>query len=333
MADQKISAMPSAATLDGTEITPIVQSGTNKQVTTANYVSQILDVNPVLTTQGGTNIETYTLGDTLYASATNTLAKLTGNTTTTQKFLTQTGTGSASAAPIWKALSPSDINTQYGAFYFDYSTTISIAAGLNDTTINVVSTTGFSTAGALIIGAELITYTGKTATSFTGCTRGAAGSSNKSHAIGVAVNGAQVATANTSTLLQLNTTTASNGVTLNTSTQEISVAIGGTYNFAFSAQLNNSTAGQTLLVIWFAIDGTNVPASASWATIASRENDTTPAAAIVTANVFLQLTSSNKVTMKWLSVDGHGALVTYPASVSPAYPAAPAVILTVNQVS
>ena len=333
MADQKISAMPSAATLDGTEITPIVQTGTNKQVTTANYVSQVLNVNAVTPTQGGTNIKTYTLGDTLYASATNTLAKLAGNTSATQKFLTQTGTGSVSAAPIWKVLSPSDINTQYGAFYFDYSTTVSSTVGLNDATINVVSTTGFSTVGSLFIGAELITYTGKTATSFTGCTRGAAGSSNKSHAVGVSVNGAQVATANTSTLLQLNTTTASNGVTLNTSTQEISVAVGGTYNFAFSAQLNNSATGQTLLVIWFAIDGSDVPASASWATIASRENDTTPAAALMAANVFLTLTALNKVTMKWLSVDGHGTLVTYPASISPVYPAAPAVILTVNQVS
>ena len=83
MADQKISAMPSAATLDGTEITPIVQTGTNKQVTTANYVSQVLNVNAVTATQGGTNIKTYTLGDTLYASGTNTLAKLAGNTTTT----------------------------------------------------------------------------------------------------------------------------------------------------------------------------------------------------------------------------------------------------------
>jgi hypothetical protein len=333
MADQKISAMPSAATLDGTEITPIVQSGTNKQVNTANYVSQVLDVNPVLTTQGGTDITSYTLGDTLYASATDTLAKLAGNTATTKKFLAQTGTGAASAAPVWTALIPSDINTQYGAFYFDYSTTVSSAVGLNDTTINVVSTSGFSTAGAIFIGAELITYTGKTATSFTGCTRGAAGSSNKAYSIGVAVNGAQVAVANTSTLLQLNTTTASNGVTLNTSTQEIAVAIAGTYNFAFSAQVNNSTAGQTLAAIWFAIDGTNVPASASWVTTASRENDTTPASTIVAANIFLTLTTANRVTMKWLTPDGHSSLVTYPASVSPAYPAAPAVILTVNQVS
>lgn len=116
MADQKISAMPAAATLDGTEITPIVQTGVNKQVTTADYVSQVLDVNPVLTTQGGTDITSYTLGDTLYASATDVLSKLAGNTTTTQKFLSQTGTGSVSAAPAWTALSAASINAAYGCF-------------------------------------------------------------------------------------------------------------------------------------------------------------------------------------------------------------------------
>ena len=333
MPDQKISAMPTAATLDGTEITPIVQAGTNKQVTTANYVSQVLNVNRATPTQGGTGLTTYTLGDTLFASAANTLAKLPGNTTTTKRFLSQTGTGSISAAPSWEVLDPSDINTQYGAFYFDYSTTLTAAITNTQTTIPVVSTTGFSAVGSIFIEAELITYTGITATSFTGCTRGAAGSPNKSHALGAPVNGAQVAAPNTSTLLQLNTTTASNGVTLNTTTQEISVAVGGTYNFAFSAQLNNSTTGQTLVAIWFAIDGANVLASTSWATLPSRENDSTPSSAVVAANIFLALTPANKVTMKWLSPDGHGSLVTYPASVTPAYPAAPAVILTVNQVS
>lgn len=372
MPDTKISAMPAAATLDGTEITPIVQSGVNKQVTTADYVSQVLDVNPVLVSQGGTgatsltgyvygngtsaftasttipftsvtgtvpiaqggtNITTYTLGDTLYASATNVLAKLAGNTTTTKKFLTQTGTGSASAAPAWATLLPSDINTQYGSFYFDYSTTLTADINNSVTTISVASTTGFSNSGAIIIGMELITYTGKTATSFTGCTRGAASSPNVSHTTGAFVNGAQVAVANTSTLLELNTTVMSNGVTLNTSTQEISVAVGGTYNFAFSVQLNNSSIGQTRVALWFAVDGADMANSTSWATVASRENATTPASNLMTANIFMNLTSSNKVTMKWLSDDGAGSIVTYPASVSPAYPAAPAVILTVNQVS
>jgi len=325
--------MTSASTLDGTEITPIVQAGVNKQVTTANYVSQVLNVNAVTPTQGGTNIKTYALGDTLYASATNVLAKLSGNTTTTTKFLTQTGTGSASAAPSWNVIGPANINTQYGSFYFDFSTALTSAISNTDTTIPVTTTSGFSSVGAIIIGAELITYTGITATSFTGCTRGAAGSQSVSHAIGAPVNGAQVAVANTSTLLEFNTTTLSNGVTLNTSSQEISVAVSGTYNFAYSVQLNNSTAGQTLAALWFEIDGVKLSNSASWATIASRENATTPGSMIIAANFFITLLSSNKITMKWLTPDGHAALTTYPASASPSYPAAPAVILTVNQVS
>lgn len=116
MADTKISAFPLAATLDGTEIVPLVQTGADVQTTVSDFVSQTLDVTPAGPTQGGTGITTYTVGDTLYGSATNTLAKLSGNTTTTQKFLAQTGTGSASAAPAWTVLSPASINMQYGVF-------------------------------------------------------------------------------------------------------------------------------------------------------------------------------------------------------------------------
>lgn len=49
------------------------------------------------------------------------------------------------------------------------------------TTINVVSTTGFSASGAIMVGSEVITYTSVTATSFLGCTRGAEGSTAKYH--------------------------------------------------------------------------------------------------------------------------------------------------------
>lgn len=58
---------------------------------------------------GGTGLTTYTLGDTLYSSASNTLAKLAGNTTSTRKYLAQTGTGAVSAAPAWTVISFSDI--------------------------------------------------------------------------------------------------------------------------------------------------------------------------------------------------------------------------------
>ena len=71
----------------------------------ANAVSGALGA-----TNGGTGQSTYTLGDTLYSSAANTLAKLAGNTTTTKKFLVQTGTGAVSAAPVWDTINGADVS-------------------------------------------------------------------------------------------------------------------------------------------------------------------------------------------------------------------------------
>lgn len=62
-------------------------------------------------TNGGTGQTGYVLGDTLYSSATDTLAKLSGNTTTTPKYLRQVGTGAASQAPTWDTLDASDITS------------------------------------------------------------------------------------------------------------------------------------------------------------------------------------------------------------------------------
>jgi hypothetical protein len=58
--------------------------------------------------QGGSSPLT-TLGDLIYEDATPTPTRLAGNTTTTKKFLTQTGTGSVSAAPAWGTLVSGDI--------------------------------------------------------------------------------------------------------------------------------------------------------------------------------------------------------------------------------
>jgi hypothetical protein len=58
------------------------------------------------------------------------------------------------------------------------------------TTIIVVSTSAFPTSGRIDIGTELITYTGKTPTTFTGCVRGANGSTAASHLTGVTVTNA-----------------------------------------------------------------------------------------------------------------------------------------------
>jgi hypothetical protein len=50
-----------------------------------------------------------TLGDTIYGGASGAATRLAGNTTTTRKFLRQTGDGTVSAAPAWDTLVAGDI--------------------------------------------------------------------------------------------------------------------------------------------------------------------------------------------------------------------------------
>lgn len=333
MPDTKISAMTAASTLDGTELTPIVQSGANKQLTTANYVAQVLNVNPVLTTQGGTNITSYTLGDTLYASAANTLAKLSGNATATKKFLTQTGTGSASAAPSWELLDPSDINTQYGAFHFDNGSTLSAQLQNNNvTSMSVTDTSAFASSGSVLVGDEVINYTGKTASALTGLTRGVAGTSAATHANGSPVTSAQVAAANVATPVRLNLTDFSNGVSVVSET-DVTFAVSGTYNVQFSVQLINASNANDNAAFWFAQNGTNIVDSCSVATTIKKDGSLV-GATIVAANIFVSVGAGDYITMRWATATGNSILVTYPLSASaPVRPASPAVILTVNQVS
>ncbi len=56
------------------------------------------------------------------------------------------------------------------------------------TTITVVSTSAFTASGAIWIDGEYITYSGKTATDFTGCVRGADGTTAASHLSGAQVS-------------------------------------------------------------------------------------------------------------------------------------------------
>lgn len=60
----------------------------------------------------------------------------------------------------------------------------------SNTTVTVTSTTGFTTTGNILIDSETISYTGVTATTFTGCTRGVSGTGSgaaTTHANGAAV--------------------------------------------------------------------------------------------------------------------------------------------------
>lgn len=64
------------------------------------------------------------------------------------------------------------------------TTALSAAITATETPIPVDDTTGFDAAGVAWVGTEAFSYTGKTATSFTGCTRGVYGSRNLIHGVG-----------------------------------------------------------------------------------------------------------------------------------------------------
>ncbi len=88
-------------------IEPTINNLINANHNHSNNVNggQITDAalsSPVTPAKGGTGFSSYTLGDIIYASSPDTLAKLPGNTTTDTKLLTQTGTGTKSSPPEWK---------------------------------------------------------------------------------------------------------------------------------------------------------------------------------------------------------------------------------------
>lgn len=333
MADEKISAMPSAATLDGTEIAPLVQAGDNVQVTTANLISQVLNVNAATSTQGGTGVKTYAVGDTLYASATNTLAKLAGNTTTTQKCLTQTGNGTVSAAPSWKALTLADLQVQSGSFFFDSMTALTNGISNNSTEdIVVTSTSGFSSAGQLLCEQEVITYTGITPTSFTGITRATNGTSSSAHLAGAAISGAQGGTALAAYTVIINSTSTSNGVTLDTGTNELVFAVAGIYNIQFSVQLINGSASDDNSIVWYQLNGNDIAASTSLVTTPSKHAGAN-GAAIMTVNIFVSIAAGDRVKLKWSTKEGNSVIATYQPKPTGGCPYSPGIIVTANQVS
>lgn len=93
------------------------------------------------TANGGTNLSTYALGDTLYASATNTLSKLSGNITSAKQYLSQTGTGIISAAPIWATISGADITGAALTEVNDTNVTLTLGGSPSTALLNAASIT------------------------------------------------------------------------------------------------------------------------------------------------------------------------------------------------
>ena len=194
-----------------------------------------------------------------------------------------------------------------GAFHQDGYTTLS--ANMTNTStaaIQVASTADFLSAGALIIGNEIIKYTGKTATTFTGITRGAYGSTNVAHTAGVYVSEAQpVPSSTTSLTIALTKTDVSNQVSLDPlDNTKVVFAVAGYYNIQFSVQLLTFDNTIDNVTMWFRQNGVDIDNSAGIATVPSIHGGS-PGTAIISWNLVLPCNTGDYIQLLMASDTGN----------------------------
>ena len=223
-----------------------------------------------------------------------------------------------------------------GAFYQDGVTTLTNSiTNVSTTPIVVASTADFAlSAGGLIIGTEIITYTGKTATSFTGITRGAYGSTKAAHTAGATITEAQtLASPTVAAAAAVFKTTSSNGVSINaTDLTKIDFAVAGIYNIQFSMQMLNYDGTIDDVTIWLRQNGVDIPYSAGVATIPAIHGGVA-GSAIISWNLVLPVNAGDYVQLLFASTTGNSVAATYAAGTSPVHPVSPSIIISATFVS
>jgi hypothetical protein len=218
-----------------------------------------------------------------------------------------------------------------GSFHQDGYTTLTNAIPTSGSTATIVvaSTAMFASAGTILIEKELISYTGKTATTFTGITRSEYGSSGASHAAGVYVTEAQaVPNATTALAIPFDSTDSSNQVSIDTvDNSKVVFAASGYYNIQFSAQLLNPRSSIDNVVFWFRQNGNDVAYSSGVVTVPIGPG-TNLGATIVAWNLVLPINAGDNIQLMFHSNSGDTVLGTYPPGTAPVHPAAPSIILT-----
>lgn len=134
------------------------------------------------------------------------------------------------------------------------------------------------------------------------------------------------------TAMTFNTIDIADGVNV-ASSSRITVPQDGIYDLQFSAQLKNTDNTQHEVIIWFRIDGVDLANSATTVTVPARKTSNIYGYAVAAWNIFLDMNANQYVQLMWLPSSTLVTIESLPASVSPAYPAIPSIIATVQQVS
>jgi hypothetical protein len=140
----------------------------------------------------------------------------------------------------------------------------------------------------------------------------------------------QTATANTATLMTLNTTDFSNQVSISSS--KITVVNSGIYNLQFSAQFQNTDTAFQDVYIWLQQNGVDISGSTGFVSIPNRHAGT-DGHTIVGWNYFLSMEASDYVEIYWSIPNTAVSIQHLAASGSPTKPSTQSVVATMSFVS
>jgi len=141
----------------------------------------------------------------------------------------------------------------------------------------------------------------------------------------------QSTTANTATLMTLDTTDFNSQISIDSS--KIIVENPGIYNLQFSVQLENSNNAPQDVFIWLKQNGVDIAGSTGIVGMPARKNPGDPFHAIYGWNYFLSMKTSDYVEIYWSTTNANVSIQYYPASGTPTKPSTQSVVATMTFVS
>jgi len=143
----------------------------------------------------------------------------------------------------------------------------------------------------------------------------------------------QTTTANTATLMTLNTTDFANGVSISSS--KITVVNAGIYNLQFSTQFQNTDNQIQDMSIWLRQNGTDIPGSTGFVSIPAHKSASAgdEAHEIVGWNYYVEMDASDYIEIWWSTTNASVTIQHYPTSTGPVRPSTQSVVATLSFVS
>jgi len=144
----------------------------------------------------------------------------------------------------------------------------------------------------------------------------------------------QTTTANTATLMTLNTTDFSNSVGLDIGSK-MKVTTAGIYNLQFSTQFQNTDNQIQDISIWLKKNGTDISGSTGFVSIPARKSASAGEEAheIIGWNYYVSMVANDYIQIYWSATNASVTIEHYPTSTSPTRPSTQSVVATMTFVS